>query len=119
MYHDDDPHLSELREVCLKFPETIEVESWGRPSFRAGTKMFAIFTGSEEGRFAVVFKAEPEERPALLADDRFYVPPYFGSSGWLGLDFTKAPVDWTEVGELMDSSYRQVALKRMLAALDS
>jgi predicted DNA-binding protein (MmcQ/YjbR family) len=119
MYHDDDPHLSELREVCLKFPEATEVESWGRPTFRAGSKMFAVFTGSEEGRYAVVFKAEPEERPALLADDRFYVPPYFGSSGWLGLDFTKAPVDWAEVGELVDSSYRQVALKRMLAALDS
>ncbi len=49
---------------------------------------------------------------------RFYVPPYFGPSGWLALDFTAAPVDWEEVTELMESSYRQVALQRMLKALD-
>jgi hypothetical protein len=65
-----------------------------------------------------VFKPEAEERPALLADDRFFVPPYFGPSGWLALDFDAARVDWEEVAELMDTSYRQVALKRMLRALD-
>jgi hypothetical protein len=46
------------------------------------------------------------------------MPPYFGPSGWLALDFTAAPVDWQEVAELMESSYRQVALQRMLRALD-
>jgi hypothetical protein len=38
--------------------------------------------------------------------------------GWLAFDFTSAPVDWDEVGELMESSYRQVALVRMVKALD-
>lgn len=68
--------------------------------------------------YAVVFKPEPPERPALLGDGRFYLPPYWGPSGWVGLDFTAAAVDWQEVAELMESSYRQVALKRMLKALD-
>jgi hypothetical protein len=36
----------------------------------------------------------------------------------VALDLTAAPVDWVEVAELMESSYRQVALKRMLKALD-
>ena len=117
MYRDDDPFLSELRTVCLAFPETSEVEAWGRPTFRAGKKMFAVFTGSEEGRFSVIFKPEADERPALLAEKGFYVPPYFGPSGWLGLDFTAAAVDWDEVAELMEGSYRQVALKRMLQAM--
>ena len=117
MYEDDDPFLSELREICLAFPESAEVEAWGRPTFRAGKKLFAVFEGSHEQRYAVVFKPEPEERPALLGDARFSVPPYFGASGWLALDFTVAPVDWDEVRELMESSYCQVALKRMLKAL--
>ena len=117
MYEDDDPFLSELRGICLAFPETAEVEAWGRPTFRAGKKLFAVFGGSDEHPYAVVFKPEPEERPALLGDARFYVPPYFGASGWLALDFAAAPVDWDEVHELMESSYRQVALKRMLEAL--
>jgi hypothetical protein len=118
MYSDDDPFLTELREVCLALPESSEVEAWGRPTFRAGKRLFAVFSGTDDHPFGVIFKPEMAERPALLEDARFYVPPYFGPSGWLALDFTRAPVDWGEVGELMESSYRQVALKRMLKALD-
>jgi hypothetical protein len=58
-------------------------------------------------------------RPALLQDRRFYVPAYFEPGGWLALDFgARKRVDWGEVAELMESSYRQVALKRMLKALE-
>jgi hypothetical protein len=94
------------------------VEAWGRPTFRAGKKLFAVFTGTDEHPWAVNFIPEADERPALLDDPRFFVPPYFGPSGWLALDLTAAPVDWQEVAELMEGSYRQVALKRMLKALD-
>jgi len=90
----------------------------GRPTFRAGEKLFAVFSGGDEHPFGVIFKPELAERPALVEVPRFYVPPYFGPSGWLALDFTAAPVDWEEVTELMESSYRQVALQRMLRVLD-
>ncbi|TDE10992.1 MmcQ/YjbR family DNA-binding protein [Jiangella asiatica] len=119
MYSDDDPHLAELRAACLGFPEAVEVEAWGRPTFRAGKKIFAVFEGDAAHPFAVIFKPEPDDRPALLQDPRFYSPAYWGPSGWLALDFTVADVDWTEVGELLDASYRQVALKRMIKALDA
>lgn len=119
MYSDDDPYLAELRELCLAFPEAVEIEAWGRPTFRAGKKIFAVFAdGAEEGRFGVIFKPEEDERPALVDDQRFFSPPYFGPGGWLELDFDAAPVDWEEVSELLEGSYRQVALKRMLKALD-
>lgn len=116
-YSDDDPGLAELRRVALAFPEAVEVEAWGRPTFRAGKKIFATFA-EFDGRFSVVFKPDADERPALLDDPRFYSPPYWGPSGWLALDFSAAEVDWQEVKELLESSYRQVALKRMLAKLD-
>jgi hypothetical protein len=118
MYSDDDPYLADLRKVCLALPESAEVEAWGRPTFRAGKKLFAVFAGDDDHDYAAIFKPEMAERPALLEDPRFYVPAYFGPSGWLALDFTAAKVDWDEVVELMESSYRQVALKRMLKALD-
>lgn len=118
MYSDDDPHLAELRELCLAFPEAVEVEAWGRPTFRAGKKIFAVFGGDDEHDFALIFKPDADERPALLGDARFYSPPYFGAGGWLALDLEAAPVDWEEVEELLDASYRQVALKRMLKALN-
>jgi hypothetical protein len=66
----------------------------------------------------VIFKPDLAERPALLEEPRFYVPPYFGPSGWVALDLTAAPVDWQEVAELVETSYRQVALVRMLKVLD-
>jgi hypothetical protein len=120
MYSDDDPFLADLRTVCLALPESCEVEAWGRPTFRAGKKMFAVFAGGRDEGFSVIFKPEPDERDALAADDskRFTVPPYFGPYGWLAYEFNTAPVDWAEVAELMEGSYQQVALKRMLRALD-
>ena len=118
MYSDDDPFLAEVREVCLALPESVEVEAWGWPSFRAGKKIFAMFGGHAEVRHNVIFKPEPEERIALVNDERFFSPPYWGPSGWLALDLDAAPVDWAEVAELVEGSYRQVALKRMLKQLD-
>jgi len=119
MYRNDDPYLTELREICLALPESAEKEAWGRPTFRAGKKMFAVFEGNEGHPYAVIFKPDPPERPALAGDQRFYAPAYYGPAGWLALDFTAAPVDWGEVAELMEASYRQVALIRMLNALDA
>jgi hypothetical protein len=118
VYSEDDPYLADLRKVCLGLPESTEVEAWGRPTFRAGKKLFAVFTVDDQPAYSVIFKPELAERPALVEDRRFYVPPYFGAGGWLALDFTAAAVDWDEVAELVESSYRQVALKRMLKALD-
>lgn len=118
-YGDGDPYLAHLRQMALSLPETVEVEAWGRPTFRAGKKIFAIFTGLDSDRPSVVFKPDDAERPALVADERFYSPKYWGPSGWLALDFTAAKVDWREVEELVEGSYRQVAGKRMLAKLDT
>lgn len=118
MYADDDPYLARLRPLALAYPEAVEKESHGRPTFFAG-KVFAVFSGTEERPFGLYVKPEPDDRVALLGDDRFYVPPYYGPSGWLALDFEAAEVDWTEVDELLDASYRQVALQRMVKALDA
>ncbi len=118
MYQDEDPYLAEVRKVFLAFPEAVEVEAWGRPTFRAGKKIFGVFSGIEERPWGVIFKPDIDERAALLEDERIYTPPYFGPSGWLALDLGAADVVWDEVRELADGSYRQVALKRMLRALD-
>ncbi len=118
MYDDADPLLARLRPLALAFPESAEVEAWGRPTFRAGRKIFAVYGVTEHHPHALVVKPDPDERPALAGDPRFYAPPYFGPGGWLALDLT-ADADWSEVRELLDSSYRQVALVRMRRALDA
>ena len=117
IYDDDEPLLAEVREVCLALPETVEVEAWGRPTFRAGKKIFALYSGDDEAR-TVIFKPDADERAALLDDPRISKPPYWGPSGWLALALD-GDTEWQEVAELVEDSYRQVALKRMLAALDA
>lgn len=120
MYAEDDPHLADVRRVCLALPEAVEIESWGRPTFRAGArgKIFAVFAGDDEHPYALILKPEPGEREALVQDPRFYLPRYYGPSGWLALDLGVAPPDWDEIAELVTGSYRQVALRRQLRALE-
>ena len=126
MYSDDDPGLRELRELCLAYPGAEEHVSHGRPTFRAG-KIFACFGGSEKlapGEHrrvpsALIFKADDVELPALDEDERFFVPAYYGPSGWRALDLADPEVDWDEVAELVDTSYRLVAPRRRIAELDA
>ena len=124
MFGDDDPGLADLRRIALGFPEAVEKISHGRPVFGA-PKMFAVFGGSSKATgelvrypYSVLVKVEESERPALQCDPRFFFPMYLGPFGWLGLDFEAAPVDWDEVTELLDSSYRLVASKRLIQQLD-
>ena len=64
-------------------------------------------------------KVDESDRKALEQDTRFFFPAYMGPSGWLGLDLTaKKKVDWAEVCELVDASYRMVAPKKLLKLLD-
>ncbi|GAB7070049.1 MmcQ/YjbR family DNA-binding protein [Mycobacterium hodleri] len=123
-FRDDDPGLAPLREIALAYPGAHERISHGRPGFFA-TKMFAMYGGSTKQtgemtavNHCVMVKVDETERVALQQDERFFYPAYVGVSGWLGLDFTVAAVDWDEVRELVDASYRLVAPKRLLKELD-
>lgn len=122
MFTEDDPGLAELRRLALALPEAAEQISWGRPVFKAG-KIFAMFGGNAKGAmiahpYSVLVKVDDSERLALVQDERFYYPAYMGPYGWLGLDFAIAEVDWDEVAELLDASYRLIASKRLIKLLD-
>ncbi|MEU7570488.1 MmcQ/YjbR family DNA-binding protein [Micromonospora sp. NPDC049240] len=67
---------------------------------------------------SVIVLVDPEERTALLAEDRCFVPAYLGAYGWLGVDLTD-DIGWDEVGELLDASYRRTAGARRITLLDS
>ncbi|MCX2712599.1 MmcQ/YjbR family DNA-binding protein [Mycolicibacterium sp. J2] len=124
MFGDDDFGLAEVRAIALGFPEAFEKVSWGRPVFCA-PKMFAMFGGNvktERGMLpypsALLVKVDESDRRALEQDRRFFFPAYMGPFGWLGLDLTAGTVDWSEVRELVDASFRLVASKKLIRALD-
>jgi predicted DNA-binding protein (MmcQ/YjbR family) len=108
--------LKKVRAVCLALPEATEVEAWGHPTFRAGKKMFAAF-GQDEVGLTIGLKMSFARQDELLEDDRFYPTPYAARQGWVSLRID-GKTDWDELGQLLREAYRQVALKRMLKALE-
>lgn len=120
----DDPLLARLRELCLGFPGADEKVSHGHPAFFT-KKIFAMFGAIVKGdhwddRYArsALFVVAPDERDAIDGDDRFFTPAYWGPYGWRGLDLTDPDVDWSEIAELVEDSYRLTAGKRLIAELD-
>jgi predicted DNA-binding protein (MmcQ/YjbR family) len=104
--------LEQLRALCLALPEAFEQETWERPTFRVGGKGKILCMAAPDGTSATM-KADPDEREALLAEgDRFYVPPYVGSKGWVGV-YLDRRTDWDEVAELIATSYCLLAPKRL------
>jgi hypothetical protein len=47
---------------------------------------------------------------------RFFVPPYVGPSGWVGVRLA-GRVNWTEVAELCREAYTLTAPKKLLEKL--
>jgi predicted DNA-binding protein (MmcQ/YjbR family) len=102
-----------LRRICLALPEAVEKETWDIPTFRVRDKIFAMHT-SDEGRPALCCKAPPGSQAILVgADaDRFFVPPYVGHKGWIGVHLDRG-VKWPEIAALVARSYRLTAPKRL------
>ena len=108
--------MAKLRKIALALPETHEELTWETPNFRVRKKIFVMATAGGAG---MSVKADPDERPALLENaDRFYLPAYVASKGWIGMHLTTG-VDWDEVAELVTTSYCIIApktLARMVTA---
>ncbi|MCT7659181.1 MmcQ/YjbR family DNA-binding protein [Mycobacterium deserti] len=126
MFRDDDPVLARVREIALAFPGAFEKVSHGRPAFFV-TKMFVMYGGSVKPATkgdhiqypqSIMVKVDETERRALEQDGRIFSPAYLGAAGWLGLDLATRKVDWDEVAELIDASFRLVAPKKVIRQLD-
>jgi len=115
--------LPTLRKICLALPETTERLSHGEPTwFIRDKKTFVSYSDHHHNdRLAFVCAAPPGAQQAMVAADpeRFFVPPYVGGRGWLGvhLDLDE-PTDWDEVAELVEDAYRVVAPKTLVRLLD-
>ncbi|GAA1779740.1 MmcQ/YjbR family DNA-binding protein [Agromyces lapidis] len=113
------PLVERVRALCLDLPEAVEVEAWGRPTFRAAKPIFVHVSASMERPFSIVVKTDPDEHLALVQDDRFFGPPYYDRDRWVATDLDGPDTDWALLAELIETSYRQVANRRQLAALDA
>lgn len=116
--------LTRLRALCLALPEAHEVIAWGEPTFRVRNKIFAMFASASShhgaGRPTVWVKATPINQALMVKAKpaRFFVPPYVGKAGWIGVRLDRRP-SWGELSGLLRDAYMATAPKRVAAALDA
>ena len=118
-----DRAFERARTLCLALPEATEKEAWGSPTFRVrGKKMFAMLLDDHhgDGRLALWLKSDLATQDLLVEADpkRFFVPPYTGPSGWVGVRLEGRP-SWKQIEGLTEAAYRLVAPKKLIAELDA
>ena len=118
-----DRALAEVRAACLALPEVTERLSHGAPTFFVrGKKSFVMFMDDHhgDGRLALWCAAPAGVQAESVQEEpeRFFVPPYVGHRGWLGVRLDRAP-DWAELASIVTDAYRHVAPKTLVARLDA
>jgi hypothetical protein len=106
---DVDAALARVREMCLSYPDASERPSHGAPAFFIrGTRAFVTFLDDHhgDGRLAIWCAAPPGMQEALVEaePEHYFVPPYVGHRGWLGVRLDRG-IDWEDVAGAIDSAY--------------
>jgi hypothetical protein len=112
--------LETIREICLGLPETSERLSHGAPTFFVrGKRSFATVWDNhhDDGRFALICAAPAGMQAALVEADpeRFYVPPYVGHRGWIGVRLDGG-FDRDEIAGIVEDAFAEVAPPKLVEA---
>jgi len=107
----------------MALPQVTERVSHGAQAWFVGDKKtFANYARRKhnDGGVGIVFAAADGVQSSLVASDpeRFYVPPYVGHRGWVGVRVDIEPVQWERVEDLVEDAYRCVAPQKLIALLD-
>jgi hypothetical protein len=119
MYDDSNPAIKRLREICLALPEVFEKEAWGECTFRVtGGSMFAMTDNNHHGsgHVAVWVKAPAMVQEILVNSDpkRFFIPPYMGKQGWVGVRIDYR-VKWDQLAAILKDGWLLSAPKKSRA----
>ena len=111
--------LTRLRAICLALPEASEQGGVGDPTFKVRDKIFAMRHPMDE-RESMWCKARTGVQSTLVASEpeRFFVPPYVGHHGWVGV-WLDVEQDWQFIEDLIIDSYCLTAPKQLAALLKS
>lgn len=108
--------------VASRLPEVLRKTSHGSPGWGVGNeknaKLFAIIADHHHGEDAVgllVKASGPDEMTGLIEaqPNIYYWPKYYGASGWLGIKLNRRDVDWEQVAEWLERSWRVCAPPRL------
>src|SRR5438270_6860416 len=107
-----DRTLNRMRRICLALPETTERLSHGAPTFfvRGKRAVVMVLTNHHgDGRFAV-WCAAPDGMQRMLVEadpERFFVPPYVGHRGRLGVCLARGAA-WDELAGICGGAWFRV-----------
>ena len=109
-----------VREVCLSFPQAEEFLSHGSPNFRVRGKTFATYVVNHhgDGRIALWLNAPSgaQEQYTRATPKQFFVPPYVGPRGWLGVQLDQG-LSWKRIAALVREAYEKVAPPALIAQI--
>jgi hypothetical protein len=114
-----------LVKLCSSLPE-VDASAVGvanqHMAFRVRKKTLAyyLYDHHGDGRVALCCKAATGEQGGLVEQDprRFFVPPYLGPKGWVGVRLDLSKVDWGEIAYLVGMAYRLSAPRALVARLE-
>ncbi len=113
---------AQVNRLASRLPEVTRKTSHGSPGWAVGSeksaKLFAIIADRHHGEDAVgllVKASGPDEMTGLIEaqPDAYYWPKYYGASGWLGLKLNRRDVDWDQVADWLERSWRSCAPPRL------
>ena len=112
---------AQVDALARQLPEVGRKTSHGSPGWSVGGekgKLFAILADHHHGEEAVglLVKASGADEMAGLIEaqpDLYYWPKYYGASGWLGVKLNRRDVDWGEVRDWLERSWRACAPPRL------
>src|SRR5579863_549396 len=116
----DRKRFERLKKVLLVLPEaTCSGEVHSAFTVRRRTFAYHLVDHHGDGRIALCVKTALGENRRLVSEqpERYFMPPYIGSKGWVGLDIGKGRPDWREIEWLAITSYRLVAPASLSRAL--
>lgn len=103
--------LERVRRICLDLPNAEERLSHGTPTFFVRGKQFAqVWAGHHDDHGLQLWCAAPGGAQSTLvkADPGlFFIPPYLGSRGWLGVRLERP--DWPEIERVIEDGHALIA----------
>ena len=100
------------REICLSLPEAEERSGKRMPDYLVHGKVFALLAVNHhgDGRTALWLPAPPgaQQLHVEMAPDHYFVPPYVGPRGWLGVHLDRGN-DWLSIEARVREAYKHVA----------
>jgi hypothetical protein len=107
--------LRTVRRLALALPEADERLSHGSPAFFVRKKQFLHYWNNhhDDGVHALWCAAPPGAQEMLVAAEPglFFVPPYVGYRGWIGLDLDRAE-GTDDIAGAIENAWRTVAPRR-------